>query len=393
LIFFLEWLNRLIALPLLKIEVSIPPDDLARLRGLPRDVGLLVASNHPSYSDPFVVFEMSRRWGRYCTWMAARELFSRMGGWMGSFIRRSGAFSVWRGGHNHDAAAFVRHTLDERRFPVVIFPEGHTFYLNDVLLPLKPGIAAWAIDAALEHPRLPVWILPLVIKYRYTEDIRAQLDRAVSRMEAMVLRRAEPVPPGEFWSRLYIRLHRIADVILSRQERLHHYHAARPSDIDDRVHGLCATIIRRLELRYLGQEASGDFFDRARVLMARLKDDDDPQHQKDALDARFAWALSTFYAGYLSPDSTPERFAETVMKLLRELTHRVPLSFRAWRTAHVRVGEPIDVRSMITGADLSTHDLRRAMADRVLEVLTERMRSLLDPAPGHDPGILVTPPR
>lgn len=379
-ILFLEWLNRLVALPLLGIDVEVGPRDLQRLRSVPRDVGVLVASNHPSYSDPLIMFEVSRQWGRNCTWMAARELFSRMGGWMGSFLRRTGAFSVWRGGHNHDAAAFVRNTLADCRFPIVIFPEGHTFYLNDVLLPLKPGVAAWAVDTVVEHPDLPVWILPIIIKYRYHGDIREPLERAVAKMERMVLRRVEPVPPGEFWSRLYLRLHRIADVILSRQERLHEALPPHGADIDARVQRLCATIIRRLEIRYTGEEGTGDFFDRSRHLMAMLKDDDDPQHQEDARDARFAWALSTFYAGYLSPDSSPERFAETVLKLLREITHRVPITFRARRAAHVRVGEPIDVRRLVAGYELSVSAERHAATDLVLERLALRMSAMLGEA-------------
>lgn len=380
----LEWLNHLVALPALGIEVALGPRDLQRLRAVPRDVGLLVASNHPAYSDPLIVFEVSRQWGRCCTWMAARELFSRMGGWMGSFLRRTGAFSVWRGGQNHDAAAFVRHTLADCRFPIVVFPEGHTFYLNDVLLPLKPGVAAWSVDTVADHSELPVWIMPMIIKYRYQGDIRGPLDRAVLNMERTVLRGAAPVSQGEFWSRLYLRLHRIADVILSRQERFHKAPPPPGADIDERVQALCATIIRRLEIRYMGEEGRGDFFDRSRHLMARLKDDDDPQNQKDALVARFAWALSTFYAGYLSPESSPERFAETVQKLMREITHRAPITFRARRTAHVCVGEPIDVRHLVAGYELSVPAERRAAADVVLEHLTARMSDLL--ADARDEG-------
>ena len=382
LIWPMEWLNRLVALPWLKIVVEISPEDLARLRALPRDAGTLVACNHPSWTDPFVMFEISRRWGRCCIWMAARELFSRLGGYMGKFIRRTGAFSVWRGGPNQDAAAFVRRTLSARDFPVVVFPEGHTFYLNDVLLPLKPGVAAWAVDTVTEHPDLPVRIVPLVIKYRYIEDIRDRLDAAVAQMERLVFRHPHAVLPttqDDFWHRLYVRLYRVADLILARQQRLHRFHPPRSATIDERVHGLCAHIIRGLELRYTGKEGQGGFFDRARHLMTLLADDDDVQHQKDALDARFAWALSTFYAGYLQPDSSPERFAETVMKLLRELTDHVPLSFRVWRTATVRCGDPIDVNELVAGTDLTSSAGRRACADRALEMLSDSMHRMLEP--------------
>jgi hypothetical protein len=290
---------------------------------------------------------------------------------MGTLIRRSGAFSVQRGGDNRAAEQYALRVLAEARFPIIIFPEGHTFYLNDVLLPLKPGAATWSVEAARAGSE--VYVVPIVIKYHYAEDIRASLDAAVADMERMVLKRAEPVPPGEYWSRLWVRLHRLADVLLTRQERLHHYQPPAGSDIDERVQGLCHFILQGLEKRYLGAEQKGDFFSRSRHLMALIKDDID--HHQDAIDARFAWALSTFYAGYLSADSSPERFAETVQKLQRELTRRIPLAHRSWRQAHVRVGEPLHINDYIN----SVADPSRA----VLDELAQRMRSTLA---GLQPG-------
>lgn len=378
LVHFLEHLNRFVLLHWLRIHVDLPEADLERLRQIPVGSGIIIASNHPTFADPAVVYEVTRRWGKICTYIAAREIFNKFGGWMGSLIRRAGAFSVFRGGANASAHQFATSTLLAGRFPIVIYPEGHTFYLNDVILPLKPGVAAWAVDAALCPAARPVYVVPLAIKYVYTDNIEQPLDQAVTQMERIVLKRMPQVPPGEFWSRLYLRLHRLAHFILARQERRHHYHPPHGADIDERVRGLCAMILRTLEIRYLGQECAGDFFDRARHLMARLKDDGDPQAHKDALDARFAWALSTFYAGYLSPDSAPERFADTVMKLQREITHRVPLTFRAWKTAHVRIGEPIAVHERVQALWHGEESERRIVAEDVLANLGEQLRDLVN---------------
>lgn len=384
LIHALEWLNRLVILRWLEITVEMPAEDLERLKAIPPGTGVLLASNHPTFADPSIIFEVTRRWGRMCNYIAAREIFNKFGGWMGSVIRRAGAFSVFRGGANQMAALFVQRTLQAAHFPIVVFPEGHTFYLNDVLLPLKPGVAAWAVDTVAAGNAPPVVIVPIIIKYHFEADIREPLDRAVSQMEGIVLKSMPEVPPGEYWDRLYLRLHRIANAILSRQERRHHYHPPRGgADLDERVQGLCAHILNDLERRYIGEAREGDFFDRARHLMALLKDDDNPQHHTDALDARFAWALSTFHAGYLQPDSSPERFAETVMKLQREITHRVPLTFRAPKTAHVRVGEPIEVARFVTPACRDDEHARREVTHEVLGVLTERMRGLLDGFSGN----------
>ena len=85
---------------------------------LPRSGPLLLAANHRSFLDPFVIGTLVRRPVYY---MAKRELFERR--WQAWFLNALGAFPVDRGAGDRNAMRTARAIL-ERGDCVVIFPEG-----------------------------------------------------------------------------------------------------------------------------------------------------------------------------------------------------------------------------------------------------------------------------
>ncbi len=85
---------------------------------LPRTGPLLLASNHRSFLDPFVIGTLVKRPVYY---MAKRELFEKR--WQAWILNALGAFPVDRGAGDGDAMATARAIL-ERGDCVVIFPEG-----------------------------------------------------------------------------------------------------------------------------------------------------------------------------------------------------------------------------------------------------------------------------
>jgi 1-acyl-sn-glycerol-3-phosphate acyltransferase len=85
---------------------------------LPRSGPLLLAANHRSFLDPFVIGTLVRRPVYY---MAKRELFERR--WQAWVLNALGAFPVDRGAGDRDAMRTARAIL-ERGDCVVIFPEG-----------------------------------------------------------------------------------------------------------------------------------------------------------------------------------------------------------------------------------------------------------------------------
>ncbi len=85
---------------------------------LPRSGPLLLASNHRSFLDPFVIGTLVRRPVYY---MAKRELFEKR--WQAWVLNALGAFPVDRGAGDRDAMATARAIL-ARGDCVVVFPEG-----------------------------------------------------------------------------------------------------------------------------------------------------------------------------------------------------------------------------------------------------------------------------
>jgi glycerol-3-phosphate dehydrogenase (NAD(P)+) len=85
---------------------------------LPRTGPLLLASNHRSFLDPFVIGTLVRRPVYY---MAKRELFEKR--WQAWVLNALGAFPVDRGAGDRGAMDTARAIL-ERGDCVVVFPEG-----------------------------------------------------------------------------------------------------------------------------------------------------------------------------------------------------------------------------------------------------------------------------
>jgi glycerol-3-phosphate dehydrogenase (NAD(P)+) len=85
---------------------------------LPRSGPLLLAANHRSFLDPFVIGALTRRPVYY---VAKRELFDKR--WQAWLLSALGAFPIDRGASDAEAMATARAIL-RRGDCVVIFPEG-----------------------------------------------------------------------------------------------------------------------------------------------------------------------------------------------------------------------------------------------------------------------------
>jgi glycerol-3-phosphate dehydrogenase (NAD(P)+) len=106
---------------------------------LPRSGPLLLASNHRSFLDPFVIGSMVRRPVYY---MAKRELFEKR--WQAWILNALGAFPVDRGAGDGEAMRTARAIL-ERGDCVVVFPEG-TRIRRGPLRPPRRGLGRLALE-------------------------------------------------------------------------------------------------------------------------------------------------------------------------------------------------------------------------------------------------------
>lgn len=117
--------------------------DHGRLEG-----GLIVASNHRSFLDPFAIGG-ALPWSRPLNYVAKVELFERR--WQAWILSRLGAFPIRRGDSDEDSVETARRVV-ERGGAVCIFPEG-TRIRRGTLAEPKRGVGRLALETGA--PVLP----------------------------------------------------------------------------------------------------------------------------------------------------------------------------------------------------------------------------------------------
>ena len=123
---------------------------------LPQDGPVIIAANHRSFLDPFVIATMARRPLYY---VAKKELFARR--WQAWLLNSLGAFPVDRGNADQSMVETARAIL-ARGDSVLIFPEGTRTRPGSLGKP-KRGVGRLALETGV--PVIPVAVIG-------TEDIR-----------------------------------------------------------------------------------------------------------------------------------------------------------------------------------------------------------------------------
>ena len=111
--------------------------------------GLVVASNHRSFLDPFLI-GVSLPWRRPINYVAKKELFEKR--WQGWLLCRLGAFPIRRGESDAEAMETARLVV-ERGGTVCIFPEGTRIRTGSLATP-KRGVGRLALQTGA--PVVPV---------------------------------------------------------------------------------------------------------------------------------------------------------------------------------------------------------------------------------------------
>jgi 1-acyl-sn-glycerol-3-phosphate acyltransferase len=130
--------------------------ELIGRENIPREGAAIVAANHRSFLDPFVICAMSH--GRPMYYVAKKELFTKRGryGRVQAFVLNSlGAFPVDRGSGDASTIATAKQILD-RGDIVLIFPEGTRIRPGTLGKPHK-GVGRLALESGA--PVIPVAVI------------------------------------------------------------------------------------------------------------------------------------------------------------------------------------------------------------------------------------------
>jgi len=203
-----------------------------------KKIRFLIAFRHPQVEDPFslgylfshIVPKVARQEGIKLNYpIHAHFIYDRgiplwAGSHIGWFLSRMGATPIQRGKADWTGLRSARNLFAEGNFPIAAAPEGGTNGLSEIISPLEPGIAQlgfWCAEDLEKAGRSEqVLILPVGIKYSYTNPPWESIDKLMSDLEEFS---GLPVYENGFdkalpQETLYPRLIRFAEHLLSVME-------------------------------------------------------------------------------------------------------------------------------------------------------------------------------
>lgn len=381
---FCVWLGHRLGRTLLKhshkvAELDFP--DLTHLRSLlDQGDGILLTPNHTDHADAHLMFELSRQLGRCFFAMGAFQLFQKHRGW---FLPRVGIFPVDREGADITAFKTGVDILARSEHPLVIFPEGEIYHLADRLTPLREGAVAVAAAAArrLSDRGRTVWIVPVALKYRFLEHVDPTnlFHTIIDELERRL----------SWWPQRHLalvdRIHHYAEAILNLKE-FEYLGEPQRGSLPERIAGLREWILQRVEqTRLAGARRRADGLsvpervkELRRTCLDALADEktsaeDATAIRRDLHDIFTAVQLYSYPGNYVRESPTLERVSETLMKCQEDFLGIVEVPPHGARRAHLRLGQPIDVRARMA----STARPRDAVAS-ITNELEAALQALLD---------------
>jgi 1-acyl-sn-glycerol-3-phosphate acyltransferase len=331
--------------------------------------GVLITPNHPTHADPFVLLEVADQLARPFYFMTAWQVFAKTH-WLGrEVLRQHGAFSINREGHDLRALRQAVRILQEGEHPLVIFPEGEVFHLNDRVTHFRRGAAAIALRTA-HRSGDPVACVPCGMKYQYVDDPMPRLLELMGRLE----RRFSWHPLSEM--PLAKRIQRVGDCWMGMKE-VEYFGSSGNSSLPERRGQLMLALLGRLEDRYGVWSAKSTIPERVKELrrraINRLESTGDHCHknqaQRDLEDLFFVNQLFSYPSGYVTENPSVERLAETLDKLEEDLLHVQTANIRGRRKAVVCFGEPVLAEP---------GSVRPATAQAITATLQHRVQQLLN---------------
>jgi len=350
------------------VEVEVRGGERVR-EAVAANQGVLITPNHSSHADCFVTYAASDAVGLPFYIMVAWQVFQRAGWLRRLALRHHGCFSIDREGTDMQAFRQAVEVLGARRNPLVVFPEGEVYHVNERITPFREGPAAMAILAARKGDR-PVVCIPAAIRYYYLDDPAQELLRLMDDLERAILWRPRPDLT------LPERIYHFAEGALALKE-IEFLGRPSPGPVRQRVADLIHFILDHLEARHRLEGSRATVPERVKTLrqhlIKRLQElpENDPARQpceEDLEDLFLVVQLYSYPGDYVAERPTVERIAETLDKFEEDVLRVKTATIRGSRRATVTFGDPIRVAA----------DRGKDAAAGLTRMLEERVQALLD---------------
>jgi len=341
--------------------------------------GILLTPNHCRPSDPLIIGRLAQEASTLLFIIASWHLFkqSRFTSW---YLRRAGAFSIYREGVDKQALKTAVEILSQATRPLVIFPEGVVTRANDRLETFMEGTSFIIRNAAKrmakEHPEKRVVVHPVAIRYFFHGDIDAALKPVLAHIE----QRLSWAPQDHLV--LNQRIVKLGSALMALKE-IEYLGEPQSGDLRPRLRRTIEAILEPIEGEWLNHKAppTDDVVARVKRLRALILPGmiegetsaaERTRRWRQLADLYLAQQMSHYSPGYIFETRAPERKLETVERFEEDLTDRATI--HRPMSAAIQVGEAIEVAPP-TGATRGNDALMeeiRTRIDAMLKELAER---------------------
>lgn len=306
--------------------------------------GVLVTPNHPSHADPFVMLDAADQLQTPMYFMAAWQVFHHTHRVGRRVLRQHGCFSINREGYDLPAIRQAIRILEDAPAPLVIFPEGEVFHLNDQVTSFRTGAVHSAVLAA-ERSGRPVRIVPCGIKFQFIDDPTPALHSKLDRLE---LHLGLGVSRG---LRLQDRILHFGQMLLQNREIRILGRAGR-GDLQARIDQLMESILAPLERRFGLHPEDRTIPERVKYLRFRIiraQDTRDDRFGSEELGTALRRLFTVIQAysypvDYVTGSCTVERLAETIEKMEEDVLGVQRAAVAGEKRATVAFGAPVIIR-------------------------------------------------
>ncbi|MFQ5930290.1 MAG: 1-acyl-sn-glycerol-3-phosphate acyltransferase [Acidobacteriota bacterium] len=336
--------------------IEVNEEDLKRLRKL-KGQRVVLTPSHSGGFEPYLLFHLSKLLNEEFNYLATKEVFEGrpLRGW---FAQRLGVYSIVRGTPDRSSFHMTRRLLVEGMRWLVIFPEGHTCWQNDTVMPFQQGVtqfAFWAYeDLAKQGDLSPLYFVPVAVKYIYLQDMRREIDSTLQRLERTLFSTENPQS-----LMLYERLRRVGEVVLNTIEREYNIRPAKGAGLNERVQHMKELIVSRVAAALgISLRSEQPLLDRIRDLFNAVdritySEAEGSEYERQLHHYRQEkaqglyddlWRVLRFialYEGYVRETLTAERFLDVLGLLELEVFGRKTI--RGPRKAAMSVGEPLNL--------------------------------------------------